>query len=216
MKALATRLATVLVVLACLLPAVGCRSIRDMFSRNREYDTLVVTGNYVDSRLLAELIQDAREHPILLLPTGEDPVMYLLGAEGAATRIQPEDLEWLVDYLSPRTIIFLGDESYAPKAYRDRLKDRWAVATYDNGDWEVIARSVGELLDIKDLEEDYRELRRKLDRRGRVKPEKDFNALFARDTTSPTTLEQVLEERRQQEAAKKAAEEAKDKPETAP
>ena len=43
-------------------------------SEAKRADTLIVTGNYVKSRILAELIQRETEQPVLLLPSGKEVI----------------------------------------------------------------------------------------------------------------------------------------------
>ena len=81
--------------------------ILDVFQRNKakRIEILIVTGNYVQSRVLAEVIQYATKQPILLLPTGnEKDIMYFLGPKMEALEIEETDYVQLIDFLQPKKV----------------------------------------------------------------------------------------------------------------
>ena len=134
-------------------------------------ETLVITGNFVKSRLLAELIQFKNKQPILLLPTGnENETMFFLTPTEETLEVKKEDYLKFINFLNPKRILFLGNELYTPTNYVEPLKDILPVWSVTNNDWEKIALSVEELLKIKHLEYDYLVLLHQLDEKGHLKP----------------------------------------------
>lgn len=149
------------------------------FKKDKSYETLIVTGNYVDSRLLAELIQRQKHHPILLLPSGnETDTLFFLGPNGKAVKLDKDNYLWLVNYIEPKTILFLGDEHFAPTEYSQQVKDKYAILAYDSKDWSNIAVSCGELFGIKHLAGDFSQLRSRIDDDGKIKGPKNVEALW--------------------------------------
>ena len=134
-------------------------------------ETLVITGNYVKSRLLAELIQFKNKQPVLLLPTGnENETMFFLTPTAETLEVEKENYLKFINFLDPKRILFLGNELYTPSIYIEQVKDILPVWSVTNNDWEKIALSVEELLKIKHLEYDYLVLLHQLDDRGHLKP----------------------------------------------
>lgn len=149
---------------------------------DKKYETVIVTGNYVQSRVLAELVQHHTDHPVLLLPTGkETDRMFFLGPEGKAIEVKQENYVWLINYIRPKTVLFLGDTSYAPTEYIDRLKSSAATCVYNNSNWEQIAVSVGKLLNVKTLAKEYRQLLGQLDSQGKRRRPGDIDNIWLPD-----------------------------------
>ncbi len=133
--------------------------------------TLIVTGNFVKSRMLAELIQFRTNQPILLLPTGsEETTMYFLGPDLQAYEIDQDDFKDFVAFLQPKKVLFLGDRNYAPPEYIDELGEVATTWVVNSGDWEQIAFSVEEVMRIRKLTFDYLVLLKQLEERDRPKP----------------------------------------------
>jgi hypothetical protein len=123
--------------------------------KDKRVDLLIVTGNYVNSRLLAELIQLENKQPVLVLPSGEDKIMYALGPNKDAIEIKPENYRSFVKFLRPKQVLFLGDNQYVPQKYIDAVKDDVAIWSITNADWEQTAISAGRMLKMKKLSFDY-------------------------------------------------------------
>ena len=134
-------------------------------------ETLVVTGNYVKSRILAELIQVRSDQPILLLP-GKDgsETMFFIAPTDDTLEVKKEDYLRFINFLNPKRVLFLGNELYTPTEYVEPLKDRLPIWSVTNNDWKTIALSVEELLKIKHLGYDYLVLINQLDDKGQLKP----------------------------------------------
>lgn len=121
----------------------------------RRFDTLIVTGNFVKSRLLAELIQLETKQPILLLPGDDSEICYGLGPNADAIELREDQYLEFVEHIHPRRVLFLGNSRYVPDKYIELVKDRYAVWSVRNAEWETIAISCGDMLRLKDLAIDY-------------------------------------------------------------
>ena len=157
-----------------ILPAeAGWLNPLSWFRKNKakRVDSLIITGNYVKSRILAELIQRETKQPILLLPSGEEVnVMFFLTPTDETLEIKKQDYLKFIDFLQPKRALFLGNEAYSPSEYMEPLKDEIPVWSVTNNDWEKIVFSVGEFLKLKHLGFDYLVLTNQLDDDGRLKP----------------------------------------------
>jgi|GEM_PF-5994605 len=136
----------------------------------KRIEALVVTGNFVESRVLAELIQQRLEQPMLLLPTGsEDDRCYYVPPSGQSLEVDDGDFLEFVRFLRPKKVLFLGSERYAPQAFHDKLIGAeiptWAI---NNEDWGQIAASTEDLLQVKNLHLDYLVLIEQVDADGRI------------------------------------------------
>lgn len=136
----------------------------------KRIETLIVTGNYVASRVLAELIQKRIQQPILLLPTGsEDDRCYYIPPTAQSLEVEDRHFLDFVKFLRPKKVLYLGNEYYAPADYHDKLVaaeiPTWAI---NNEDWGQIAESAEDLLKIKHLHLDYLVLIKQVDEDGRI------------------------------------------------
>ena len=133
-------------------------------------ETLVVAGNYVKARILAELIQHKSKQPVLLLPTGnESDTMFFLTPTDDTLQVKKDDYLRFINFLNPKRVLFIGNEKYTPPEYVEPLEDRLPVWSVTNNDWKTIAFSVEDLLKLKRLGYDYLVLLNQLDDQGRLK-----------------------------------------------
>ncbi len=121
-------------------------------------DVLMVTANYAKPRLLAELAQLKKGHPILLVSPeqGGDQLFYM--AKYPEARLIPK--EKLIDFLaviSPKQIIVLGDEKYVPKKYVTTMRNRYPLSLITGEDWIKNAKALSDAINYKKLVEKYRE-----------------------------------------------------------
>lgn len=153
-----------LVLVAVLvLPSVGhagflskLNVFRYFSSKNRVH-TLIITGNYGKSRLLAELVQYKTGQPILLVSrdaTGEDALYFLPKGEDAMALGKDRFVEF-VDFVQPKRVLFVGDNSYISTSYVDALRDRFAVLVVNSEDWVQNANALAEIMKYKKLPKQY-------------------------------------------------------------
>lgn len=155
-------------------------------------ELLVVTGNFVKSRILAELIQTRKGVPVLLLPTGTETNLYALGPKKEAMEVNAGDYAGFVDFMRPKQVLFLGDESYTPPEWIKQIRDDHACWVANSSDWEQVAISAERMLKIKNLAIDYLYLLHQLDENGRpieptVVPSKPEFENFMQGGAKPAT-----------------------------
>ena len=135
--------------------------------------TIIVTSNYVKSRMLAELIQFKTGQPVLLLPTGEEKNLFALGAKGESrTLTKAQYLDW-IDLVHPSAIVFIGGNSKVEADYYDALKKRYSCAKFEHEDMSKVAQSVESVMRLGGLAENYEKLLKKIDPEGRPVPALD-------------------------------------------
>jgi len=136
------------------------------FSSKSRPHTLIVTGNYTKSRLLAELIQYHNAQPILLISPradGEGEVLYFLTSDGQATAIEAEKYMEFVDWLAPKRIVFLGDDRYVPPTYVEQVRARYPMVCIPSDDWSRNAEAAAKVFGLKKLSKRYSELASRVD-----------------------------------------------------
>ncbi len=136
------------------------------------YHTVVVTSNYLESRLLAELIQNETSQPVILLPTGAEQKIYLLGTRKNQNRVMSkEEFRKTVEILNPKTVLFLGSERYAAETYKEQIRPVYPVTVVEHDDFVRVADAVGTMMKEKGIPKHYRKMLAKINSDGKVKPE---------------------------------------------
>lgn len=123
----------------------------------RRIETLLVTGNFAKSRLLAELFQRQTKQPILLISpegSGKDQ-LYFLPSVPEAMALEPEKYAEWVDYLHPARIVILGDTAFVPQPYIDQIRGRFPTVVLNSRDWLDNAKALGSLIKDKGLARRY-------------------------------------------------------------
>jgi hypothetical protein len=193
MSSFRTRLVAVLVLLTVSAGTLHAEWYKPTtwFQKNpKRVEVLLVTGNFVKSRVLAELIQKHLKQPILLLPSGEEgDALYFLLPNGETGAVAAEDYVKFVDFLNPKQVLFLGNKDYAPDNYLDDLGESVAVPVIvRDDDWNKIAFSAGELLKIKKLYYNYLVIMNQIDEQGNLIPvpvEQVFGGFITRGEAWP-------------------------------
>lgn len=161
------RLMSVLAVLIMLTATANTWAVSlNPFRRNGRAptDTLMITANVVNARLLAELAQLRTKQPILLFSPdvdGTQQIFYLAPGE-KATSIGEDKFVEMVDFINPKRVIILGSNDFVPNAVVDRIRQRYSIIILDSTDWDKNAQALGEWLDHSALLKQYREYNGKL------------------------------------------------------
>lgn len=126
--------------------------------------TLLVTGNYLESRLLVELAQHRTKQPILLFSPDVDGTqqLFYLQPGGKATSMSSDKYLEIVEFINPQRIIFLGGDDFVPTAFVDMAKSRFSVMSMDSKDWQKNAAMLAEWLKYRQLPKHYQEYRGRL------------------------------------------------------
>ena len=127
-------------------------------------ETLMVTGNYVDSRLLVELAQWRTKQPILLFSPEVDGTsqLYFLTAGGKVTNMEVEKFQEILEFINPKRVIFLGGNDYVPNGFVEMAKAQYPVVIIDSADWQRNSVVLGEWLKQDTLPKLFKEYTDKL------------------------------------------------------
>lgn len=131
---------------------------RKWFPKNR-VDTLLVTGNYARSRLLAEVAQRQTRQPVLLVSpaAGGGTELYFLPAAPEAMILETSRYVEFIDFLQPRRLVFLGDAGHVPPEFVDMLRARYATIVLNSADWKRNASELADMLNAKSIAKLYAE-----------------------------------------------------------
>ena len=132
--------------------------------------TLVITANYVTPRLLAELILNESSQPYLLLPAAdqENKKIFFCSRKNNNTMVIAEKhLNRFINFLGVKRIIILGNTSYVPQRYIDMLDHNTPVMRIESNDWYRIAEELNYMLNLSNLDKNFKKLREALITEGR-------------------------------------------------
>jgi len=137
---------------------------RKWLAKNR-VQSLIVTGNYAKSRLLAELVQYKTKQPILIISStaAGETELYFMPSAPEAVVLEPSKYVEFVDFLKPERIVFVGDSDYMPARFKDQLRDRYPSVVVNSSDWSKNAEAMAGLFKHKKLPELYNKYLRQLD-----------------------------------------------------
>ncbi len=130
----------------------------------QKIQTLIVTGNYAESRLLAELIQVENRQPILLMPSVNDERIFFMPPQKSAQALEVpySELTNFVSFLGAKQILILGNKNYVPEKYTDRIPGNQVIWRISGDNWKKIAASMGRFLNLTNLSSDYNSLADKM------------------------------------------------------
>ncbi len=123
-------------------------------------DVLVVTGNCLKPRLLAEMIQQRCGAPILLLSPADNGAMrvFYMPSGADAVEIGAAGVAECLKTLSLKKIVVLGDGRYVSEEYVDAVKPFVAAdgfIPFVDGDWAGDAKTLSGILGLKGLDTHY-------------------------------------------------------------
>ena len=121
--------------------------------------TVLLTGNYLQSRILAELAQYYKKQPVLLISPDSEGAsqVYYMPNGTEAKNIPAEEFMDLVNHIAPKRIIVLGGTDYVPKSFVDQIKAKYSVISLDSADWSKNAAALGEIFEEKKLKSKFDE-----------------------------------------------------------
>ena len=128
----------------------------------RELTTLMVTGNYKSTRLLAETVQNENHQPYILLPdprTNDKRIFFCPPPPAASLEIPGNRLNEFIRNANPRRIVIFGDERYVPASFERDLDGTIPMIRISGRDWNRIADEVTFILNLSHVDRNYRKLR---------------------------------------------------------
>ena len=150
---------------------------------DKDLITLIVTGNYTKSRMLAELIQLETKQPILLLPSQPDGKIFFVPAKGDALEIADTNFTNFVKFANPKKIVVLGNADYVPESYVNRIDKNQTVIRLQNDNWQETAERAEEMLKLKNVADDYKRLTEQI----------ASGKLYKASTSAPAPTEEKIE-----------------------
>jgi len=120
-------------------------------------ETLIITGNYAKSRLLAEVTQMRDRASIMLITRqeGEEQIIFMENYPDAQMIAEDQLIEFLA-VMSPDQVIILGDEDYVPDRYVRIVRSRYPLVMITGDDWIKNAKGVARAVEDRRLVERYR------------------------------------------------------------
>lgn len=142
-------------------------------------ETLVVTGNFIDSRCLAEVAQFYAGCNVLVChPEADGKVSYFLLSKGDDSITIKEDVsQFVCQNLNPKNVVVLGDSRYVPYAFDESLRARtqFSVVRMASADWENNAKELASYLKKSRVASEYKkkiaEIRKTLERNQKTAAE---------------------------------------------
>ena len=167
------RFPTVMLVVFAVIFGVGSLTAAPWAASGpkRELTTLMVTGNYKSTRLLAETVQNENHQPYILLPdprTNDRRIFFCPPPPAASLEIPENRLNEFVRNANPRRIVIFGNENYVPASFERSLDGTIPVIRISGNDWNRIADEVTFILNLSHVDRNYRKLRETMLNDGRI------------------------------------------------
>ena len=134
------------------------------FWETTKVETLIITGNYTKSRLLAEIIQNEEKAPILLFsPKGEKAQFFYLPYGKEAHGKKLGRLSEILKFIDPKSVLVVGDSSYVGKETTTALNKTTIPTTHlSSENWVVNAQAASRIFNADVIVKDYIRLSDKL------------------------------------------------------
>lgn len=128
-------------------------------------NTLILSGNYLHSRLLADLAQYYSKQPILLISPDVDGAyqLFYLPSDNTGTSVNADDFMTIVEYVNPKRIVVLGGDDFVPRKFTDLARSKYSVLILDSDDWSRNAATLGELLKADKLAISFKQYKSNLE-----------------------------------------------------
>ncbi len=161
------RPATLAVLCAVIAFSTSCTLFRR--TGRTKADTLLVTGNYLDARLLAELAQYHTKQPVIIFSTDIDETLQMYYIPTSQKEVEPaptEQFSELITFLNPKRIVFIGGSLIVPQNFVDEARKLAPTLVLDSEDWSNNAKELGHLLRQGRLQREFDDYRKRLHERG--------------------------------------------------
>lgn len=152
-----------------IFSSTGCSAFRRE-GRTRAH-TLMITGNYMNSRLLCDLAQYKTKQPILLfsLDADQSQQIFFMPASSKVQQINADEFVDIVSFINPKRIVVVGGNDYVPQSFIDQVRSKFPVMIFNSEDWSQNARMLGELLNQRGLLKEFDDSKERLAKSGVIK-----------------------------------------------
>jgi len=125
----------------------------------KNIETLIIAGNYRQPRLIADLIQNETNQPIIILPSdGSDKAYFLSGDRSDKTLlIKKKDFASFLKFCNPGTILILGDKHYTTNEFTDLINSKQTKVRISNKYWLNVVETIQHFFGLTYLTRDYKE-----------------------------------------------------------
>lgn len=118
-------------------------------------ETVIITSNYVQSRLIADLVLAETNQPYILIPPDNQNIVYFCPASKNTVVLSDKDFANFLWYLNPKTIFILGGKKYIPEKYL-RLINPKQNALVLSDDWLKTAEDLHKYMGTTNLLPDFK------------------------------------------------------------
>lgn len=150
----------------CIVMALLCASLEtkgltlNPFKRSGRVkaSSLIVVGNYMEPRLLAEIAQYYSKQPVLVISPdidGRSHQLFFMPTPAKATTDNADQFIEIVKHVNPKRIIVLGNDKYVPASFVDQARASYSVITLDSDDWSKNATALEEILRVGNLKSNF-------------------------------------------------------------
>ncbi len=113
---------------------------------------LIVTGNYVKPRILAELVQHQTKNPILLVSPGESGNnLYFLPYGPEAMPLDEEECVEFIELVNPKQVLLLGDSRYVPDSISEKIQRQVSSVRVNSSNWAKNAKTLSDMFMYQNL-----------------------------------------------------------------
>ena len=124
--------------------------------KKHRIQTLLVTGNYVKSRLLAELVQHHTEHPLLLVnPANGTTELYFMPYADEAMQLDEAECIEFVELVNPKRVLFVGGPRYIPDSVAEKIESRVSSVRVSSPNWAKNAKALADMFMYRKLPERF-------------------------------------------------------------
>lgn len=127
------------------------------WGRKNRVDSLIITGNFSRSRLLAELAQTKTKQPIILISPesqGQNQ-MYFMPSRPEAMAFESARYRDFISFLQPRRVVILGDARFVPQTFVEEARSLCPTVIINGADWRKNAKALGDVLRHRSLGKRY-------------------------------------------------------------
>jgi hypothetical protein len=149
--------------LLCIIGSVTTFAWPFQLAKRRAH-TVLITGNYEQPRLLADLVQLSTNQPYIILPrTATGKIYFCPVNEKKFIALERDELNSFLIRLRPRQVILLGDVRYVPAKCEKLLKKNNVVVRIQGESWEKISITVSQLLNAQHVPANFKKLKKELE-----------------------------------------------------
>ena len=149
----------------CIVMALLCASLEtkgltlNPFKRSGRVraTSLIVVGNYMEPRLLAEIAQYYSKQPVLVISPDLDGghQLFFMPTPAKATTDSADQFIEIVKHVNPKRNVVLGNDKYVPASFVDQARANFSVITLDSDDWSKNATALEEILRVGNLKSNF-------------------------------------------------------------